>query len=57
MRPFFDRNNYNPVIGESSDGETAILEVTGKMEAEPVKGEITLIKHGDKWVNSREAWE
>jgi hypothetical protein len=48
----------NPVIvGGSSDGETAILEVTATMEGEAVKGEITMTKMGDRWVNTDSSWE
>jgi hypothetical protein len=48
----------NPVIvGGSSDGETAILEVTATMEGEAVTGEITMTKMGDRWVNTDSSWE
>jgi hypothetical protein len=45
------------IVGGSTDGEIAILDVTGTMEGEAVKGEVTLTKMGDKWINTGEAWE
>lgn len=45
------------IVGGSSDGEIAILDVTGTMEGEAVTGEITLTKTGDKWINTNESWE
>jgi hypothetical protein len=45
------------VIGGSSDGETAILQVTATMEGESVNGDITMTKMGDIWVNTDSAWE
>jgi hypothetical protein len=45
------------VLGGSSDGETAILEVTGTMDGEPAKGEITMTKWGDGWTSTNASWE
>lgn len=45
------------ILGGSSDGETAILNVTGTIEGEALKGEITLTRHGDKWMSSGDSWE
>jgi len=45
------------IVGGSSDGEIAILDVTGTMEGEAVKGEITLTRQGDKWISTGEAWQ
>jgi hypothetical protein len=45
------------VIGGSSDGETAILQVEGTLDGEPAKGEITMMKLGDGWVATNSAWE
>jgi hypothetical protein len=44
------------VLGGSSDGKTAILQVEGVMEGEKVRGEITLEKMGELWVSTRAAW-
>jgi hypothetical protein len=44
------------ILGGSSDGDTAILEVTGTMEGESLKGEITMTKMGVGWVNTNAAW-
>jgi len=45
------------VIGGSSDGDTAILQVTGTMDGEAVNGEITMTKTGDSWVSTGAEWE
>lgn len=45
------------VVGGSSDGETALLEVTGKMDGEPVKGEVTLVRQAGTWVSTNASWE
>ena len=45
------------VIGGSSDGETAILQVTGTLDGEQAKGEITMTKWGDSWTSTNAAWE
>ena len=45
------------VIGGSSDGGTAILQVTGTMEGETAKGEITMEKTDRGWFNTDASWE
>ena len=45
------------VLGGSSDGETAILNVTGTMDGQAVKGEITMSFTGGRWVTTNAAWE
>lgn len=45
------------IIEGSSDGTTAILRIEGKMEGEPVKGEVTLERHGGKWVPTASSME
>jgi len=44
------------VLGGSTDGQMAILEVEGMMDGEPVKGEVTLEKMGDFWMATKSAW-
>ena len=44
------------ILGGSSDGETAILQVEGVMDGEKGRGEITLERHGDVWMATRAAW-
>jgi hypothetical protein len=38
------------IIGGSSDGETALLQIEGLMEGEKVTGEVTLTRMGDFWI-------
>jgi hypothetical protein len=45
------------ILDGSSDGETAILHVTGVMEGETVRGEITLTKMDGRWVTTGSSWE
>jgi hypothetical protein len=45
------------VLGGSSDGETAILEVKGSMDGEEVMGEVTMAFTDGRWVTSEAAWE
>jgi hypothetical protein len=44
------------VVGGSSDGKTAILQVMGKMEGETAQGEITLEKTDGRWITTNSAW-
>lgn len=44
------------VLGGSSDGQTAILEVEGKMDGERLQGEVTLEKMGDFWMATKSSW-
>ncbi len=44
------------VLGGSSDGSTAILEVIGVVEGEEFPGEIELSKEGDFWIPVSENW-
>ncbi len=44
------------VLGGSSDGDTAILKVTGVMDGEAVKGEVTMQKMGDRWIAAGSSW-
>jgi hypothetical protein len=45
------------VVGGSSDGGTAILEVNGTMDGEKVTGEITMAFTDGRWVTADAAWE
>jgi hypothetical protein len=45
------------ITGGSSDGETAVLQVAGKMDGEPVKGEVTLARLEGLWVSTNASWE
>ncbi|MDX1384339.1 MAG: hypothetical protein R3190_11880, partial [Thermoanaerobaculia bacterium] len=45
------------VVGGSSDGDTAILDVTGTMEGEAVKGEVTMNRVNGTWILVGEAWQ
>jgi len=38
------------ILGGSSDGETAILQVTGTMDGEAIEAEVTLMRQGDHWI-------
>jgi hypothetical protein len=44
------------ILGGSSDGQTALLQVEGVMEGETVQGEITLEKVGDHWRATTASW-
>jgi len=44
------------ILGGSSDGQTALLEVEGMMDGEKVHGTITLEKQGDLWVSTNSSW-
>lgn len=44
------------VLGGSSDGETAILEVEGVFDGERVSGEVTLARMGDFWIPTESSW-
>lgn len=44
------------ILGGSSDGQTALLEVEGMMDGEKVHGTITLEKQGDLWVSTDSSW-
>ena len=45
------------VIGGSSDGETAVLQVTGTFDGEAATGEVTMTRWGDRWANTNATWE
>ncbi|MCP4901271.1 MAG: hypothetical protein GY906_30240 [bacterium] len=45
------------IVGGSSDGQTAILLVTGTMDGESVEGEITLILEEGFWIATETAWK
>jgi hypothetical protein len=45
------------VLGGSSDGETAILDVKGTMDGQAVRGEITMVLTDGRWVTTDSAWE
>lgn len=45
------------VLGGSSDGETAILQVNGSMDGENAHGEITMILMDGRWISTESAWE
>ena len=45
------------VVGGSSDGETAILQITGTMDGESVTGEITLVHQDGLWMATGSAWD
>jgi len=44
------------VLGGSSDGQTAVLEVEGAMDGEKARGEVTLEKMGGIWVATKSSW-
>jgi hypothetical protein len=44
------------ILGGSSDGQTAILQVEGTMDGETAMGEITLEKMAGKWMATGSAW-
>lgn len=44
------------ILGGSSDGETAILQVEGMMDGEKQSGEVTVQKMGDFWVPTNSSW-
>jgi|GEM_PF-2115522 len=44
------------VLGGSSDGATAVLQVEGMMDGEKAKGEVTLEKIGEHWVARQSSW-
>jgi hypothetical protein len=44
------------IVGGSSDGETALLEITGTMDGESVTGEITLVHQDGLWMATGSAW-
>lgn len=41
------------ILGGSTDGEIALLEIEGLMEGEKVSGEITMTKTGDFWMPTK----
>lgn len=45
------------ILDGSSDGETAILHVTGVMDGETVRGEITLTKMDGRWLTTGSSWQ
>lgn len=44
------------VLGGSSDGETALLEITGTVDGEPARGEITLVHQDGLWIATGSSW-
>ncbi len=44
------------IVSGSSDGETAILDVTGTIDGEAVTGEIVLLKMADRWIATETNW-
>ncbi len=44
------------VVGGSSDGETALLQITGTMDGESVAGEITLVHQDGLWMATGSSW-
>lgn len=44
------------ILGGSSDGETAVLQIEGVMEGETLRGEITLVKTGASWMPTKTSW-
>lgn len=44
------------ILGGSSDGQTALLQVEGTMDGERVTGEIELQKMGDLWLPRSSSW-
>lgn len=44
------------ILGGSSDGETAILDVEGTMDGEPVRGKVTLQKTDGFWMATESSW-
>jgi hypothetical protein len=44
------------ILGGSTDGETAVLDVEGLMDGEKAKGEITLQKIGEQWLPVSSSW-
>lgn len=44
------------IVGGSTDGETAVLDVEGLMDGEKVEGEITLQKMGEHWLPISSSW-
>jgi len=45
------------ILGGSSNGETAVLQVTGSFDGEAAHGEITLELMDGRWVNTEASWE
>lgn len=45
------------VLSGSSDGEIAILQVTGSMDGEKARGEITMTLVDGRWIRSEGSWE
>jgi hypothetical protein len=45
------------ILGGSSDGETAILQVEGVTEGAKGHGEVTLEKRGDHWLPAKSSWK
>ncbi len=44
------------ILGGSTDGTTAVLDVEGSMDGETAKGEITLQKIGEHWLPISSSW-
>jgi hypothetical protein len=44
------------ILGGSSDGETAVLQVEGTVDGERQTGEVTVEKMGDFWVPTGSSW-
>ncbi|MCG6964764.1 MAG: hypothetical protein LJE95_16035 [Acidobacteria bacterium] len=45
------------ILGGSSDGKTAILQVEGVMDGAKNRGEVTLEKKGDHWLPTKSSWK
>jgi hypothetical protein len=43
------------ITGGSSDGETAILQVTGTMDGEAITAEVTMMLHDGTWITTNVA--
>lgn len=44
------------ILGGSTDGETALLDVRGMMDGAAVAGDVTLVRQGDFWIPTDSAW-
>jgi hypothetical protein len=45
------------ILGGSSDGSSAILQVIGVMDGEENEGEVELAKHGEHWIPVSTSWK
>ncbi len=44
------------ILGGSSDGDTAVLDIEGTLAGEKAHGKITLTRMGEHWVPTKESW-